>query len=63
MLWTAKEDMDCDAFCCTTLRGITEQMCEDLGFLKGDGAFHYYLVNWSLGDEAIEDAEVGTFLV
>ena len=63
MLWTAKEDMDCDAFCCTTIQGITEQMCEDLGFLKGDGAFHYYLVNWSLGDVAIEDAEVGTFLV
>ena len=53
ILYIAKEEMDCDAFSVQTLMDNTVEMYEELNFHKGDGALHYYLVNWSLGDEII----------
>lgn len=34
-----------------------------LGFVAGDGALHYYLVNWSLGTEVIKSNDLGTVLL
>mmetsp|Transcript_958 Transcript_958/g.1704 ORF Transcript_958/g.1704 Transcript_958/m.1704 type:complete len:323 (-) Transcript_958:67-1035(-) len=50
-MWSAKEDMDCDAFSAMTVMDNEKEMfLEELKFLHGDGALHWYLVNWSLGE-------------
>lgn len=40
-----------------------ELMVDKLGFLPGDGALHWYLVNWSLGNNKIESNDIGTILI
>ena len=47
----AKDDMECDALSAMTIMDNKPDLFEGkLGFVAGDGALHYYLVNWSLGD-------------
>jgi len=36
---------------------------KEMGFMNGDGQLHYYLVNWSIGDNIIEPNDVGAILV
>ena len=50
ILWISKEELQCDAFSAQTIMDNKSEMYEDLGFLKGDGANNYYIVNWSFGD-------------
>lgn len=63
VLWIAKEELKCDAFSVQTLMDNTPDIFENLGFLKGDGALHYYIVNWSFGNNVIESNDIGTILV
>ena len=47
-----------------TLMDNTKAIFEEkLGFMPGDGALHYYLVNWSLGNEVIAPNDLGTILL
>ena len=63
-LWIAKEELECDAMCVMTLMDNDKEMLEqELGFLAGDGALYYYLVNWSIGMESIKPNEMGVILV
>uniref|UniRef100_A0A7S3MZS9 Glycylpeptide N-tetradecanoyltransferase n=1 Tax=Strombidium inclinatum TaxID=197538 RepID=A0A7S3MZS9_9SPIT len=63
-LWKAKEELSCDAFTVMTImENKREMFLEDLGFLPGDGALHWYFVNWSLGDKKIESHDIGTILI
>jgi hypothetical protein len=63
-LWIAKEEMDCDAFSAMTVMDNDSKMLrEECGFLDGDGALHWYLVNWSLGKKVVEAHEIGTILI
>ena len=62
--------MECDAFSAMSCMDNTREMfCGNeygiggLGFLPGDGALHWYLVNWSLGDHVIKSNEIGTILI
>ena len=60
-LYIARDTMECDAFSCmTVMDNKPELMVEKLGFLPGDGALHWYLVNWSLGNNKIESNDIGT---
>lgn len=43
--------------------GLTEQLMKEEGFLAADGCSHYYLINWSLGENLIGPNEIGTILV
>ena len=63
VLWIAKEDMLCDAFSVQTLMDNVPEIFESIGFLKGDGALHYYIVNWSFGETTITSNDIGTCLV
>ena len=63
-LWISKEEMDCDAFSAMTIMDNDPVMLQrDLGFLAGDGALHWYLVNWSLGKKTVAANEIGTILI
>jgi hypothetical protein len=62
VLWIAKEEMESDAFTCMTVLDNEKEMLADLHFCPGDGAFHWYLVNWSLGDKTIGTHEIGAIL-
>ena len=63
-LWISKEDMDCDAFSVMTVMDNNPEMLRsELGFLAGDGALHWYLVNWSLGKKNVTENEIGTILI
>ena len=63
-LYIARDDMECDAFSCMSIMdNKAELLVEKLGFLPGDGALHWYLVNWSLGDTKIESNDIGTILI
>lgn len=63
-LWMAKEEMDCDAFSVMTIMDNNPQdLMNELGFLAGDGALHWYLVNWSLGQKTVSPNEIGTILI
>ena len=56
--------MDCDAFSAmTNMDNKQELFVEKLGFLPGDGALHWYLVNWALGNEEITSNDIGTILI
>ena len=60
----AKDEMECDAMSAMTLMDNTKAIFEEkLGFMPGDGALHYYLVNWSLGNEVIAPNDLGTILL
>lgn len=64
MLHLAKDNMDCDAMSAMNLMDNTSEIFEDkLGFVPGDGALHYYLVNYSLGQEDITSNDLGTILL
>jgi len=63
ILWIAKEELLCDAFSVQTLMDCTQEIFENIGFLKGDGALHWYIVNWSFGDNEIKSNDIGTILV
>ena len=63
LLWIAKEEVKCDAFCCQTLMDNTKEELEKAGFMPGDGKLHYYIVNWSTGDNIIKPNDVGAILV
>lgn len=63
-LWIAKEEMECDAFSIMTIMDNDIMMLQnELGFLSGDGALHWYLVNWSLGMETVKASDIGTILI
>ena len=62
-LHTSKEEMDCDAFSIMTIMDNEKDLFLDLNFLPGDGALHWYLVNWNLGENEIASNEIGTILV
>lgn len=55
--------MKCDAFSVQTLMDNVQDIFESIGFLKGDGALHWYIVNWSFGDTEITSNDIGTILV
>lgn len=60
----AKEEMECDAFSVMTVMGNDPGiLMHELGFLAGDGALHWYLVNWSLGKKSVAANEIGTILI
>jgi len=60
----SKEDMDCDAFSIMTIMDNDPVMLQkELGFLAGDGALHWYLVNWSLGKKTVSENDIGTILI
>ena len=59
-----KDEMNCDAFSAMTNMDNTRNLFENhLNFLPGDGALHWYLVNWSLGNNIIESNDIGTILI
>ena len=63
-LWTAKEDMECDAFSVQTVMDNEPKMfTEELKFLPGDGSLHWYFVNWSIGEKVITSNDIGTILI
>ena len=63
-LWIAKDDLECDAFTSMTTMDHKEDFYkEELGFLCGDGAMHFYLVNWSLGDHTVTSNDIATILI
>ena len=63
-LYISRDTMECDAFSCMSVMDNTpELLVQKLGFLPGDGALHWYLVNWSLGDNKIESNDIGTILI
>jgi hypothetical protein len=63
-LYISRDEMDCDAFSAMSVMDNTKEMfCDRLGFLPGDGALHWYLVNWSLGDHVIKSNDIGTILI
>lgn len=43
--------------------GYTENLMKDQNFLAADGASHFYLINWSLGENEIGPNDIGTLLV
>ena len=56
--------MECDAFSIMTIMDNDIMMLQnELGFLSGDGALHWYLVNWSLGMETVKASDIGTILI
>ena len=64
VLHMAKENMDCDAFSAMNLMDNTAEIFQEkLGFVPGDGALHYYLVNYSLGTEVVQPNDLGTILL
>lgn len=64
MLWLSKDEADCDAFSVQTLMDNTPPMfLDELKFACGDGALHWYLVNWALGDKKLESNDIGTILI
>lgn len=63
-LYIARDEMECDAFSCMSIMdNKAELLVDKLGFLPGDGALYWYLVNWSLGDQKIESNDIGTILI
>ena len=63
-LHLAKDDMECDALSAMNLMDNKPDLFEGkLGFVSGDGALHYYLVNWALGEEVIKSNDLGTILL
>ena len=62
-LWLSKEHMEADAFSCMTVMDNDMEMLRPLGFMPGDGCLHWYLVNWSLGDNTVEAKDIGTILI
>ena len=63
-LWIAKDELECDAFSVnTTMDNDPIMLQNELGFLPGDGALHWYFINRSLGTKTISDREVGTILI
>ena len=63
ILHLAKDEADCDAFSALGLMDNSPGELEPLGFLRGDGNIHYYLVNWSVGSEVINEWDLGTLLI
>jgi len=59
-----RDEMMCDAFSAMTNMDNKRDLFEKhLNFLPGDGALHWYLVNWSLGDNIISSNDIGTILI
>jgi len=63
LIWMAKEEADCDAFSVQLLMDNKKEELEQAGFMTGDGRLHYYLVNWSVGDNEIGPNDMGAILV
>ena len=49
-MWVAKDEFQCDSFNIMCILGYTEELMKEQGFLAADGCSHFYLINWSLGD-------------
>lgn len=63
-LYIARDEMECDAFSAMNVMDNDKDMfVNELGFLPGDGALHWYLVNWSLGDTVVKSNDIGTILI
>ena len=63
-LWISKDEMGVDAFSGQNLMDNEPEMYyEQLGFMPGDGALYYYLVNWSLGTQELTSNDIGTILI
>tara|TARA_B110000305_G_C19289909_1_gene563645 strand:+ start:556 stop:1002 length:447 start_codon:yes stop_codon:yes gene_type:complete len=63
-MWRAKEEADCDAFSVQTLMDNTNDLfIDELRFCYGDGALHWYLVNWALGGKKVTSNDIGTMLI
>jgi hypothetical protein len=64
VLWIAKEEIGCDAYTVMTVMDNEQEFfAKELGFLYGDGALHYYLVNWSLGNKTVTSNDIATMLI
>ena len=59
----AKEELNCDAFTVQTIMDNTPEVFESLDFSKGDGAFYWYICNWSLGEKTIGPNDIGIVLI
>ena len=63
MLHLAKDECLCDAFSTHSCMDNKYEELGPLGFLRGDGVLHYYLVNWSIGDEIIAEKDLGCIMI
>ena len=56
--------VECDAFSIMTIMDNDIMMLQnELGFLSGDGALHWYLVNWCLEMERVKARDIGSILI
>lgn len=62
-MWHAKEDMNCDALTIMTTQDCFKDDLENLGMVEDSGVFHWYLVNWALGDKTIGTNDIGCLLL
>lgn len=63
MMWSAKEDLNCDALTVMTVLDNKKDVMADMGFIEDSGCFHWYLVNWALGDKEITTNDIGCQLL
>lgn len=63
MMHLAKDEVGCDAFSAMNIMDNDRETFKELNFLNGDGCLHWYLVNWSLGENVIEPKDIGTLLI
>lgn len=63
MLVISKEDLNCDVFTVQTVMDNTPELYTELDFSKGDGASHWYICNWSLGEKTIGPNDIGVILI
>ena len=59
-LWIVKEELECDAMVVNLIQEHEEDFLEkEMKFMKDAAGFHYYLMNYSLGDRVVQPKEVG----
>ena len=62
-MWLAKEEMGCDVFTARDTHGMPAEVLADLNFRPNDGRVHWYLTNYSLGENEVLPGDIGTILV
>jgi hypothetical protein len=63
IMYDAKDTLGADILCVMLIMETTKEMCDELSFVNDDGAFHWYLVNYSLGEQELRPNDIGALLL
>ena len=63
LFWHCLEELQVDCFSLMTTMDNGQDTTSGLNFVDDDGSFHWYLVNYSLGENTIKPNEIGALLL